>query len=220
MAFRRTGDNGESAVEMAAAEIRQRIRSGEFVPGQRLVAAELGASLEMSIGPIREALTRLAGEGLVEVQQYRGAIVRSQSPEDLIEIYQVREVIEGLAARLAARAVRSAGQSPKALQKIADKGRKYALSFELSAYLQANQEFHETIYAMAGTPRVTTLARTLSDQIDRLNNRHLAQASVLQRSSEEHQAIVDAITAGDEARAEALMRNHVSSMGNKIAGIS
>ncbi len=220
MAFRRAADNGQSAVDLAATEIRQRIRSGEFVPGQRLVAAELGASLEMSIGPIREALTRLAGEGLVEVQQYRGAIVRSQSPEDLIEIYQVREVIEGLAARLAARAVRDGKRSAKPLQKIADRGRKLAQGFELLAYLQANQELHEMIYAMAGTPRVTALARTLSDQIDRLNNRHLAQAWVLQRSADEHQAIVDAITAGDESRAETLMRSHVSSMGSKISGLA
>lgn len=218
MAFRRTNDSGESAVERATAEIRQRIRNGELVPGQRLVAAELSAALDVSLGPMREALTRLAGEGLVEMQQYRGAVVRTQTAQDLEEIYQVREVIEGLAARLAAAAVHSGERSAKGLQKIADRGRKMAAAFDLHAYLAANQELHEAIYALAGTLRVTTLARTLSDQVDRLNNRHLASPAVLKTSADEHQAIVDAITKGDAARAEALMRAHVASMGGKVTG--
>jgi len=218
MAFRRTSDTGESAVERATAEIRHRIRNGELVPGQRLVAAELSTLLDVSLGPLREALTRLAGEGLVEVQQYRGAVVRSQSAQDLTEIYLVREVIEGLAARLAAQAVARGDQSAKSLQRIADRGRKLAASFDLDGYLAANQEFHEAIYALAGTPRVTTLARSFSDQVDRLNNRHLANMAVLQKSAEEHQAIVEAIAAGEATRAEELMRRHVSSMGSKVAG--
>lgn len=218
MAFRRTSDSGESAVERATAEIRQRIRNGELVPGQRLVAAELSVALNVSLGPLREALTRLAGEGLVEVQQFRGAVVRSQSAQDLAEIYLVREVVEGLAARLAAEAVGRREHSAKGLQRIADRGRRLAGVFDLEGYLAANQELHEAIYALAGTPRVTTLARTFSDQVDRLNNRHLANMAVLQKSAEEHQAIVEAIAAGDGARAEALMRAHVSSMGSKVTG--
>jgi DNA-binding GntR family transcriptional regulator len=220
MAFRRTNDTGESAVERATAEIRQRIRNGELVPGQRLVAAELSTLLDVSLGPLREALTRLAGEGLVEVQQYRGAVVRSQSAQDLAEIYLVREVIEGLAARLAAQAVARGDHAVKGLQKIADRGRKLAASFDLEGYLAANQEFHETIYALAGSSRVTTLARAFSDQVDRLNNRHLASVAVLQKSAEEHHAIVAAIAAGEPARAEELMRRHVSSMGSKVTGQS
>ncbi len=218
MAFRRSSDSGESAVERATGEIRQRIRNGELVPGQRLVAAELSAALDVSLGSLREALTRLAGEGLVEVQQFRGAVVRSQSPQDLAEIYLVREVIEGLAARLAAQAVAAGERSAKSLQRIADRGRKLAGVFDLEGYLAANQEFHEAIYALAGTPRVTTLARTFSDQVDRLNNRHLASMAVLQKSAAEHQSIVDAIVAGDAPRAESLMRAHVASMGSKVTG--
>lgn len=218
MSYRRTGEGGESVVEQAVAAIRQRVRNGQFAPGQRLVAGELSAILGVSGGPIREALTRLAGEGIVEVQPHRGAIVRTQTREDLVEIYALREVIEGLLARLAAEAVASQEASPRALKMATEKGRKLVQGLDLPGYLEANEEFHEAIYALAGKSRVITLARQLSDQIDRLNNRHLASLPVLRRSADEHEEILEAVLVGDGDLAEKCMRKHVSSMGRKIVG--
>ena len=218
MAYRHLGDNWKTAVDRAADQIRTRIRDGAFVPGQRLVAAELSRELAVSLGPLREALTRLAGQGLVEVQPHRGAIVRTQSIDELVEIYEIRELIEGLAARLAARAVGTDERPVQPLQRIAEQGRRSAENFDLLAYLDANQAFHEAIYALSGTPRLANIARTLSDQIDRLRHKQLGDHSVLLASATEHDAIVAAIAAGNEAAAEALMRGHVASMGRKITG--
>jgi DNA-binding GntR family transcriptional regulator len=218
VSYRRASDTGESVVDVAVAAIRQRIRNGDLVPGQRLVAGDLSADLKISGGPVREALTRLAGEGLVELQPHRGGVVRSQTREDIIEIFQLREVIEGLAARLAAHAVAVHAASPAPIQAVANKCRKLAKAADFFGYAQANQEFHEAIYALAAKPRIAKLASQLSDQIDRLNNQRLGHVSVLHKSAAEHDEIVAAIVAGNEVLAEERMRNHVSVSGSKLVG--
>ncbi|WP_147408595.1 GntR family transcriptional regulator [Paraburkholderia fungorum] len=200
------------------AEIRQRIRRGDLAPGQRLVAAELSTQLAISGGPIREALTRLAGEGLIDIQPHRGAIVRTQSQEDVVEIFQLREVVEGLAARLAARAVADGTGDAGAMLDAARDCHAMAGSMDFFGYAKANQAFHAAIYELAGSARVTALARQLSDQIDRLNNLRLGRASVLVQSSEEHDEIATAIAAGDEEGAESSMRQHVIGSMKKVIG--
>ena len=218
MAYRRAEVTGESLVEVAVSRIRQQIRRGDLVPGQRLVASELSETLKISGGPIREALTHLAGEGLVEVQPHRGAVVRAQSTADVIEIFELREVVEGLAARMAARAVARGTASPAKVEEAAAACRVAAKAANFLGYANANQAFHEAIYELANKPRVARLASQLSDQIDRLNNRRLGHASVLHRSAAEHDEIAIAIASGNEALAEERMRQHVSSSGSKVVG--
>lgn len=215
MVYRRA-EAGESVVEQAVTQIRQKIRRGDLVPGQRLVVGDLTAELKVSAGPLREALTKLAGEGLVEVQPYRGAVVKSQSSADIAEIYELREMVEGLAARLAARAVAKNRTLMTPIKAAADKGREYAKQGNYLGYGVANLEFHEAIYAASGNSRAIAIARQLSDQIDRLNNRRLARVHVLQQSAAEHDDIATAISDGDEALAERRMRKHVASSGKKV----
>src|SRR6266478_1264515 len=81
--------------------LREEILAGRLQPGTELAEVALSEQLGVSRGPIREAIGRLAAEGLVTVRPRRGAIVRSLSPEELIESYQVREALEVLAVRLA-----------------------------------------------------------------------------------------------------------------------
>lgn len=216
MAYRRATEGSESVVDLAVAEIRLRIRNGDFAPGQRLVAAEISTTLQISGGPIREALTRLAGEGLVDIQPHRGAVVRAQSPEDIIEIFELREMIEGLAARLAARAVASGRGDASAMLEAASRCQALAEEPDFFGYARANHDFHEAIYQLSGKTKVTILARQLSDQIDRLNNRRLARVSVLVQSAIEHNAIAAAISSGNEQEAEATMRNHVAGSRQKV----
>ena len=78
------------------------VKDGRYAPGQRLVEADLTAELGVSRGPLREALGRLAAEGVLELEPYRGAVVRRLTREDVEDLFSVREVLEGEAARLAA----------------------------------------------------------------------------------------------------------------------
>src|SRR5690606_31492889 len=91
-----------SAVELVTAYIRQAMRDGRLVPGQRLVEPDLIATLGVSRGTVREALTRLQGEGLIEFERHRGARIRILTRAKVLELNQIRAVVEGLGARLAA----------------------------------------------------------------------------------------------------------------------
>ena len=88
--------------EIAYEAIREAILSGRFLPGQRLVADELAQEFGTSRMPIREALQRLENAGLVSITPHRGAVVSELSEQEIVEIYHIRAVLEGLAARLAA----------------------------------------------------------------------------------------------------------------------
>src|SRR5689334_7203755 len=86
--------------------LRNGIMRGEFAPNQRLVEADLIRKFGVSRGPVREALSRLAADGLVIMEPHRSAVVRPLTRESLASAFQLRELIEGLAARLAAEGVR------------------------------------------------------------------------------------------------------------------
>jgi len=82
--------------------IREAIQIGRYAPGQRLIADELAQELGTSRMPVREALRRLEVAGLVSITPHRGAVVSELSEQEIVEIYHIRAVLEGLAARLAA----------------------------------------------------------------------------------------------------------------------
>src|SRR4051812_16469171 len=94
----RTGET----VDRTAALIRQQIVEGRLVPGQRLIARDLVEQLGISRGPLREAFRRLAADGLVDLIPNRGAMVRRLSNDEIAQVYQIREALEGYAARRAA----------------------------------------------------------------------------------------------------------------------
>src|SRR3982074_2617130 len=95
-------DQPETVVEHTISALRDAIRDGRVAPGQRLVVADITKMLGVTNGPAREAIRRLTGEGLVEIIPHRGASVREFTSGGVYDISQFREVIEGLAARLAA----------------------------------------------------------------------------------------------------------------------
>src|SRR5262249_54932236 len=92
----------ETVVEHVIKSIRESVRQGRLAQGERLVVADLAKAFGVSVGPVREAIRRLAGEGLLEFTPHCGASVRAYTERDVREIFQVRGAIEGLAARLAA----------------------------------------------------------------------------------------------------------------------
>jgi len=201
--------SAETVVEYAINAIREQIRDGRLAEGQRLVVAEVTRRLGVSNGPVREAIRRLTGEGLVEITPHRGAAVREFSNRDVREIFEVREVLEGLAARLAAERI---GQG--------DRDRLRALHEESKAvlaggkgYIDHNQSFHEMIYALAGNERVREQARQLTLPIYRRRLHHLMDPGYARASAAEHALIVEAILEGDGAAAERAMRNHIRNSG-------
>src|ERR1700716_154277 len=95
------GEHAETVVEYTIGSLRNAIGEGRLAPGQRLVVADVTKMFGVSAGPVREAIRRLTGEGLVDITPHRGATVRQFSTGEVREIFEVREMIEGLAAKLA-----------------------------------------------------------------------------------------------------------------------
>ena len=201
----------ETVVEQTIAALRARIRDGRYAQGQRLVVAEVTKALGVSAGPVREAIRRLTGEGLVEIEPHRGASVRAFKSRDLREIFQLREVIEGLAARLAAEHI-GGGDHRAALQACLNDMRR-VLANSGEGYIEHNHDFHELIYRLAGSQRIHEAAAQLTLPIYQLRYHHLMDRSYAKTSAAEHELIAEAILEGDGPRAERMMRNHIRNSG-------
>lgn len=201
--------SAETVVEYTIDAIREAIRDGRYVEGQRLVVADVTRQFGVSNGPVREAIRRLTGEGLVEIIPHRGAAVRAFTRKDVREIFEVREVIEGLAARLAAERI-DVGDARRRL--LALQGEATGASAG-GGYVDHNQAFHELIYDLAGNERVREQARQLTLPLYRRRTHYLMDPAYARTSALEHGLIVEAILEGDGAGAERAMRNHIRNSG-------
>lgn len=209
MAYRKTPQQGETIVGQAVALIKEAIRDGRLAPGQRLVATDLATDLAISGGTLREALRKLTGEGLVVVEPHRGAVVRRLDAADIREIFELRAVIEGLAARLAAERAKTDPAIGAEIMAAAEATRA-TTALGLAAYVVANARFHKLVYLASGRERLAALADQLSLPIDRLRNRGLADPNAMVASAADHCAVAAAVAGGRAEEAESLMRSHVT----------
>src|SRR2546423_2594982 len=125
--------------------LREEILAGGLEPGAELAEVALSEQLGVSRGPIREAIGRLASEGLVTVRPRRGAVVRSLSKEEFLELYQVREGLEAMAMRLAVPRLTSDDFST--LQGLIDAMAGHAERNEVAEFFEANAAFHGHLFA-------------------------------------------------------------------------
>lgn len=140
--------------------ILARIRSGEYVQGQQIVARNIATSLDISVAPVREALHRLSGEGIIELFSNRSARVRQLSKEEVLDALEVWEVHGALMARLATERIRirdNADRVHAATQKIHQASAKG----DLKSYSYAVIKFQETLSAMTENPYVEAVRKLL-----------------------------------------------------------
>ena len=201
----------ETVVENTIVAMRGAIRDGRYAQGQRLVVAEVTKSLGVSAGPVREAIRRLAGEGLIEITPYRGASVVALKGKDIREIFQIREVLEGLAARQAAEHI-GAGENRSELQASVATMREIVRQ-DSPDYIAHNQSFHELIYRLSGNGRLRDQAIQMTVPIYQLRLHQLIGRGYRRTSASEHELIAEAILEADGALAERAMRNHIRNSG-------
>ncbi len=191
--------------------IKNAIVTNKFNPGQRLEEKYLSDSLEVSRTPIREALTRLEHEGLVGSIANRGSFVKRFTVKDILEILELREVNEGLAARLFAE--RAAEQDVMELRGTMTPFNVDTVEDNIDEYNQANVEFHNIVMQGARNGRLVAALENLYD--------HYAVATTLRiipltkrgaRSLREHLRIIAAIEERDSQKAEEEMRLHIRSI--------
>jgi DNA-binding GntR family transcriptional regulator len=194
-----------SAVERVIAYIRHGIRDGHLAPGQRLIESDLQAALRVSRGPIREAVRRLAAENILRVELHKGARVRQLTQEEIRAIYDVREVLEGLACRLAAQNPEFPDARLKALEKEYDRNS----DGTARSYLAYNESFHRLIVQSSRNPELIRLVENLQIPSFLLLVHVVTDAASITRARAEHRPIVKAILRRDGPAAERAMRAHI-----------
>jgi DNA-binding GntR family transcriptional regulator len=192
--------------EQALLTIKQGILDQRYAPGSLLSENQLAEELQISRTPIREALRELAGSGLVRILPQRGIFVTELSMGDIIEVYQLREQLEGFAARLAAE--RATADDTKAFRSDHADALRHVKAGRLRPAYDASVLMHARIIELARNSRLVPIMKLLSDQAHRfglLTLRHGRAEPALR----EHGEIIGAIARHDADAAEALMREHL-----------
>lgn len=201
-----TSASGTRVADAVYERLRERIVDGELEPGTKLSVPALAGSLEVSRSPVRDAVLRLVQERLAREEPRRGAVVARVGPAELVAIYEVREVLEGLAARLA---VENAGRRlVRALQETLEEHEAAMRTADLAASTEADLRFHRLIREAAGNPEVVRLLDDIQTQV-RLAMRTTTVTAGPRQAVDDHRAILTAIESGDAVAAEQAARAHV-----------
>ncbi len=193
--------------EQVLDQLREDILAGELPPSTALSEVALARSLGVSRGPVREALGRLASEGLVTITPRRGAIVTELTAQEFVDSYQVREALETLAIRLAVPRLQATDIAR--LQTLHEQMVEHARRDEVNAFFGANASFHEVFVTASGNQKLREMYRLLLDQIGRYRARSLALRGNLEKSIAEHAAILEAVEARDVDAAVHLLADHI-----------
>jgi DNA-binding GntR family transcriptional regulator len=193
--------------ERVYAHLRGEILADRLAPGTELSEVALSRELEISRGPIREALRRLAAEGLVTMRPRRRAEVRSLTARELIDAYQVREALEVMAVRLAIPRITEADLAR--LEDLIDQMAGHAGRRAVADFFAANAAFHEALCELSGNDKLREMHHRLTGEIGRFSGRTLALRGSLDGSVSEHRAILAAVRLRDADRAAQLTADHI-----------
>ena len=173
------------------AEMRQRIISGELAPGVSLSEIALAESFGVSRTPVREALKQLQTEGLVEIRPRVGTFVTTPSRREIIELFEMKELLEGAAARLLAQR----GRVPELdrLEQNLVEADQAAARDDRDRYAALVQEFHDLLIVGADNAKLEAHYRTLMNQLayDRLVTTSLSQPGRVLQSDQEHHRVLE-----------------------------
>jgi DNA-binding GntR family transcriptional regulator len=202
-----TRPDGLPSSEYVYRSLRDRIISGGLAPDTRLIELSIAAEFQVSRTPVREALKRLAAEGLVLADPARGIVVHSPDPADIENVFVVREALDGLAARLAA--YRITPSEIGRLGVIVDAMAEAIAAGRREQVVIANVRFHDVIYSAAGNPMLERIARDLREFVRRFTTLPFASPERVHDVLEEHRAIVEAMRAHDPEAAERASMAHL-----------
>lgn len=202
------GAKHQTLRESVAEEIRRLIMIGELQPGERLVEDRLAEQLGVSRNPVREAIRALEGTGLVEVVPRRGAYVSQLDPMQASQLLELRAVIEGYAARLAAR--NRTDEHVAALRECIEGGMEASRKGDHVRAAAFHRDFHIGIERASGNDHLEAVVGPLRHQTELVFSVLADRRAVL--SWDEHVRILEAIEAGDESKAERFTMEHMESV--------
>jgi DNA-binding GntR family transcriptional regulator len=195
-------------VEQVRDAIVSEIASGQLAPGERIIQEQLAKSLGVSRQPVQQALALLRNQGVLQDAPGRGLVVSALEAGQVKHMYDMRAVIEGLACRLAAES--NAERAAKLGPALIESGRKAVASGSLARMIAADMRFHEFIYTLSGNPLVAPAMATHWTHTQRVMGEVLVRDETPRDIWDQHAQILDAIAAGEAARAETLGRKHIT----------
>lgn len=195
----------QSPQELAYHYLRDGIVSGQLRIGTRIKAEVIAEALGISRMPVREALRQLDSEGLVTLRRNRGAVVTVLKPDEIIEIFQMRAVLEGLAAYHAALKVTAADfvDLDYRLNRMMLAKQDYAL------WLEEHDLFHERFCAVSGMPRLSAQLTTIRQQIRPYLQIYAEEHTDPEIAGHDHNLLIERLRTGDPHTAEQAMRDHI-----------
>lgn len=206
--------------QLAYQNLRSRLIAGEFLPGSRIPYGPIGQELGISATPVREAMGLLANEGFVELVPQLGAVVRTISRDELVELYEMREAIEPYAAgkasqRASESQIAAIGRTIERMDSLAKKVQrsktKRAGKRETAEFEKADLAFHMLIIDATGNQTMVRSSES-SNALVRVfaTQRHAYDADIMDSTCHDHTAILDAIRSRLDTVASAAMQKHIA----------
>lgn len=195
-----------SLADKVYAELEEEILSGKYARGQSLHESALADMLGVSRTPLREAIRRLEQDGLLETIPNKGIFVRGISVDDIIDIYNIRINIEGLAIEKAID--KADDEAISELEEILDLQEFYASKGDYEKSMRMDSRFHGCIYKMCGSPPLTDILCNLHNKIQRFRKTSFSSSSRAKNATDEHRQMLEAIKMRDSERAVALAKRH------------
>ncbi|TDJ63517.1 MAG: GntR family transcriptional regulator [Proteobacteria bacterium] len=184
------------------------IKSGRYVPGQRLIEADLTTELAVSRGPVREALKRLAAEGVVQLIPHRGAYIRKLTRREVMDILVIQETLTALAARLAAENI-GANDNRARFQSAYDRLMSFRDRAEAHAVLDERARFYETLAHISANRELSRFVPIVQTNLLRSQLSEHLSVRGRARHFKEYESIAKHILAGNAASAESVMQRHI-----------
>lgn len=192
----------------ATTKIREMIRKGELVVGQKVAEAGLCEQLGISRTPLREALRSLSSEGLVRLVPNRGAFVTQPSAAEIRELFGVMGILEGACACMAAE--RLTGAELRELERLHEELERHYAARDHEGYITANNEYHTFVQELAGNGTLSAVITGLRAKVFLHRFRQLYVQDRFDRSICEHRELLAAFRDRDAARAETVMKGHLA----------
>ncbi len=201
--------------ELVYEEIKNKILKGEIAPGTRMMEEEIAENIGVSRTPIREAIRQLEKEGLVTLKPRKGAYVSDIIKKDMIEILEVRETMEGLAAGYAA--LRMTAEEKEKLSVVAEKFAEAVRNGKTEEMISLDTEFHHLVVIGADNKTLTKMVEQLQEMVLRFRYLHYDDFKRAELMVEEHKEILEAIDTSDEKRARNAAFVHIDRLREMVA---
>src|SRR5215467_3781262 len=195
--------------------LREKILNGELREGEQLRQDAIANEFEISRIPVREALSHLAAEGLITIVANRGAVVSALSPDEIMQLFETRAVMECYMLRCAL-----PNSKKEDLRRAEDILRQYEQSLEKDSEVKSwgkwNWSFHSALYAPANRPVMMSFLKTLNINCDRYTRLHLVFTRDLHRAGQAHRELLEACKTGDPEIAGVALWKHITEAGEYL----